>query len=95
MAACEGRTTLPTGPSVTAIYEDIGSPGYISQTVQFAYAGFGLIVFTAEYLPLDSAGDPIEGITVTTAFGSDKGTVAISSPGDSMSSCSTAIEPGT
>jgi len=67
--------------SIEVSYEDIGPSGYIDQTVTLDYSGKGWTAPTIEYTPLDSSGEKVEGVDVTTAFGSDRGLLAFGAPG--------------
>ncbi len=81
LAACTSSSNPTPEAAVRVTYEDIAPSGYIDQTVTLEYSGSGLVTPIVEYVALDAAGDPVEGVTVTAAFGSDQGELAISSPG--------------
>lgn len=81
LSAC-GSTGGPTASAtVEVIYQDIGAPGYIDQTVTLGHSGTGVVVPTIEYTPLDTSGTPVEGVEVTTAFGSDRGLLVVTEQG--------------
>ena len=77
LGACASSSNPTSAAAVRVTYEDIAPAGYIDQTVTLAYCGSGLITPIVEYVALDVAGDPVEGVTVTAAFGSDRGKLLI------------------
>ena len=81
LGACASSSNPTSAAAVRVTYEDVAPAGYIDQTVTLEYSGSGLVTPIVEYVALDAAGDPVEGVTVTAAFGSDQGELAISSPG--------------
>lgn len=77
--ACSGsdRDSEASVGDVVTSYEDIAPPGFIDQTVEFSNRTNVAIAVTAEFTALDIEGEPVPGITVATAFGSDRGLLVV------------------
>lgn len=81
ISACAAVNGGGNEMSIAVSYEDIAPAGYIDQTATLSYSGQGVVVPTIRYTPVDAAGSPIEGVEVQTAFGSDRGLLALAAPG--------------
>jgi hypothetical protein len=62
-------------------YQDIADPGLIDQTVTLKNRSDEAIVPVIKYKALDADGDPVPGIKVETAYGSDRGLLVVATPG--------------
>lgn len=80
-SACAGAADGAAPALVEVTYDDIGAPGYIDQAVTLSHSGSGIAVPRIEYTPLDASGAPVDGVEVSTAFGSDRGLLAITPRG--------------
>ena len=62
-------------------YQDRAQDGGIDQSVTLKYTGTGQVAPKVKYTPLDSSGNRVDHVDVTTAYGSDEGRLAVASPG--------------
>lgn len=65
-------------PAFAFRYESIGGTGNIDQTLSIVNESDATAAPTLEITALDATGDPLPGVRVTTAFGSDRGQLAVS-----------------
>ncbi|GAA0939397.1 hypothetical protein GCM10009554_29100 [Kribbella koreensis] len=80
---CVGADQGPTQPDQLAFsYRRIGGEGYMDQVLTIVNGGPTAAVPTLEITPLDPSGTPVLGITVGTAYGSDRGKVLVPTAGD-------------
>ncbi|MEV0289738.1 MULTISPECIES: hypothetical protein [unclassified Kribbella] len=63
-------------------YQRFGGPGRMDQVLTILNRGPSAVAPTLEITPLDSTGAPVPGITVRTAYGSDRGQVVVSWRGE-------------
>ncbi|MFI7064653.1 hypothetical protein ACIBL3_26920 [Kribbella sp. NPDC050124] len=63
-------------------YQRHGPSGYMDQVLTILNKGPSAAAPTLEITPLDSTGAPVPGITVRTAYGTDRGKVVVSSQGE-------------
>lgn len=63
--------------SLTFAFRSIGPSGYIDQTLEVSNNATKGVRPTLKIVPLDAAGQRVPGITVQTAFGTDRGKVAV------------------
>jgi hypothetical protein len=64
-------------PRIDFAFRRIASPGYMDQTLRMTNYGFTATAPTLKLVPLDREGHAIPGVTVRTAFGSDRGLVVL------------------
>lgn len=73
-----GQSADTSQPEALAVsYTGIADPGFIDQTVTLLPSGSDAVVPTIDYEPLDADGNPISGVEVVTAFGSDRGLLIV------------------
>ncbi|MWA04952.1 hypothetical protein F8568_032225 [Actinomadura sp. LD22] len=64
-------------PQLAFEYKRISAPGYMDQLLTMTNYGFTAVAPTLQLDPLDRAGHVLHGITVRTAYGSDRGLVVL------------------
>lgn len=69
-------------PQLVFVYKRIARPGYIDQLLTIVNTQGSTVAPTLEFLPLDRHGKRIPGVTVRTAFGTDRGMVVIPAYGN-------------
>ena len=73
IAACGGANE----PDLAFDYQATAEPGYMDQTLAIENPGGTGLAPVLELTPLDASGEPIRGIRVRTAYGSDSGRVVV------------------
>jgi hypothetical protein len=74
LAGCGAMAAAPTRPGDLSFeYTAIADEGNMDQVLQITNDGDSAVVPTLEITPLDKGGLPIEGLKVTSAFGSERG----------------------
>lgn len=58
-------------------YEHVSQPGYMNQAVEITNNGDRAVAPQLAYTPIDDSGSVVDGVTVRTAYGSDKGRVVV------------------
>jgi hypothetical protein len=72
--ALGGCTLMPTDESELSFkYHAFGGEHVMDQVLEITNDGAGAVVPTLDITPLDGHGQPIDGLTVTSAFGSERG----------------------
>ena len=71
-----GWTAAPT-PELTFAFHRVNAPGYIDQTLDISNLSTNGIVPVLKIVAVDASGAVLPGITVTTAYGSDRGNIVI------------------
>ncbi|MEV5825858.1 hypothetical protein AB0L25_09800 [Spirillospora sp. NPDC052242] len=70
---------MPSSPAtqIDFAFERTTGPGYMDQTLVMTNHGFGATAPTLKFVPLDRTGHAVPGVTVRTAYGSDRGLVVL------------------
>jgi len=58
-------------------YHGLASAGFIDQAVTIRNTGLVAVVPTLAFVAVDASGQPLEGVSVSTAYGSDRGLVVV------------------
>lgn len=89
-AGITGCSEAPKRPMTTKpdqlffSYQRFGPSGYMHQVLTILNRGPSAAAPTLEITPLDSSGAPVPGITVRTAYGTDRGNVVVPSQADGL-----------
>ncbi|MEU4214431.1 hypothetical protein [Actinoplanes sp. NPDC026623] len=71
-------TSEATGPDQLEFeFDRINPPGHMDQTLLIANSGTSAVIPTLEITPVDRGGAVLPGVTVSTAFGTDRGKVVV------------------
>lgn len=62
---------------IAFVFKRTTGPGYMDQVLQMTNYGFTATAPTLKFVPLDRAGHALPGVTVRTAYGSDRGLVVL------------------
>lgn len=70
---------MPSSPDahLDFAFERTTGPGYMDQTLTMTNHGFEATAPTLKFVPVDRAGNAVPGVTVRTAYGSDRGLVVV------------------
>jgi hypothetical protein len=78
---CSQISRVATGPDgadrLSFSYHRTTGPGSMDQTLHIVNSGSAGVIPTLEFTPLDSSGAALPGVTVSTAYGTDKGKVIV------------------
>jgi hypothetical protein len=78
--ALTGCTVFPTEEDEMSFkYVPEGDEDDFDQTLEITNEGLNAVAPTLKITPVDIGGDPVDGVTVTTAFGSDRGRQVVAS----------------
>jgi hypothetical protein len=77
IVACGSTHTDRVRADLRFQFTSIAPSGFIDQTLWIENSGPKGVAPTLEFTPVDAAGNPVDGVVVQTAFGSDKGALVV------------------